>query len=1439
MFRVIPIFLLMILGLSPVLEAQDCYLKLRNEGLTSFRQGNYDQAIRKYNAAFLCRPLPANNDLAVLLDRAFTARFDELNQAKNRAEQQTLTVAANDLAFKAEVAMRNGNLSTAFRLAEIAYNLVDSTNVNVNNIISEILFYNEQLSGTKNREQLLWNKTLIGNKFHVVDATFSSDGKFLAVLTSKGIWEKKNTIYHEEIVIWKIPEGEILNRFYCSNRIGGYGYKISFAPNSDELMLASDSGISVFDFHSGEKTGEVYKEHGQDVKWSDFCFNSDGSKLIGISDRGFVQFWDLKSGNSETLAKYSSSIANVFLSPDAEIFALVSDKNNLEIRKTANGKVLHQIAGETNDHEIRAYCFSEDLRQVAIAYQGYGVSAFRIDADTAQLVNTIEAEDLRWFSLSAGWEYLSIATNVETKIFRLSTDFTILLELKLEDNPLNTFFSPLNEFIFSEDKECSIKMWSLSDLNFTQVIQAGERNIFITSFDLYQDSTRIILGLSDGSIRTRSLQNSDYELVESSGSRVHNVALSPNQKDVVASFENDSLTVISAQKETTTALSELPVSIMYTPDGQSIVSAVNDGIITFVDSYSLDTIAVFEETGSLPDLYDFDISQDGKYLATAMGSAGVNIWDIQGEEKTINLFWEDNFAESVHFSNNGKYLGVAGEISGASENGAQIWDVEAGLLWRTLEGQWDDIAFHPNGEYCATSNEAGLIAIWDFAEQKIFRTIQEPYGVRELSFTIDGDNIVILTGYGFVRYWPISLMEIVRSASQDDHIGFLTPQNWFDYDLENLLQSIGIEWSTLLQIEDEQYLFSLLEYYSALAEGSNLYSVYTENYQKAHDLLIRLEQISKNPLYHRENGEMFSRWSLKLLLSGDVQGAVLKAKEAYEFGGDNLERLYTYLRARTATDHEQALLDEWLELCFRWKGVADYVNRWVYYPKLSAVPEWRENFEILTRVLNKRHRDTLDSNYVSRELLSNLRYNDLSFSSLIHQFGNPQLAAKCRLLYLIEDDKWNDMQRDNERWQLHDSIFSLFEFAYLGSRQAFEQLGDKDYVEKKYDFYEVQRDLARTSKRGRYRIGSNTHHSVSKRDQHLLWSAVLTTIEQVMEFAITTDPHQDAVAQALGRTYTLIEKVLVYDPESPLKHYLPLINLLLDVPFQEFPELRNKDRSIIEFVLNLSRLDLSMLEDTKEGQVKDYLLHLAHQVSVSGSREEVTPLLMDYMGKETGSYPDLFFETLKILTDRLENETPSRHWPFLKYMASQRMEKGIISSETLDELTPLEIGQFFSDFFIYNQAQKTNYEWSDRDDYGLDSVFSNGLFALAENLSYQEVAPSERVAFSKECNSLGWNALLNREFEIGEKYIRLGVALNDTYDVLFTNLPPALLFQGKYQEARELYLEWKDKTCYNCSGIDSTFGEVFLKDFGEFASKSVIPAEHRNEVYEIIKLLDH
>jgi len=87
---------------------------------------------------------------------------------------------------------------------------------------------------------------------------------------------------------------------------------------------------------------------------------------------------------------------------------------------------------------------------------------------------------------------------------------------------------------------------------------------------------------------------------------------------------------------------------------------------------------------------------------------------------------------------------------------------------------------------------------------------------------------------------------------------------------------------------------------------------------------------------------------------------------------------------------------------------------------------------------------------------------------------------------------------------------------------------------------------------------------------------------------------------------------------------------------------------------------------------------------------------------------------------------------------------------------------------------------------------------------------------ASEYGSLSWYQLFDKQFEAAEVSARKGMGMSENAEWINTNFALALLFQGKFEDAKAVYLNLKDKP-YG----EGTYSATFLADFDALEKEGI------------------
>ena len=154
---------------------------------------------------------------------------------------------------------------------------------------------------------------------------------------------------------------------------------------------------------------------------------------------------------------------------------------------------------------------------------------------------------------------------------------------------------------------------------------------------------------------------------------------------------------------------------------------------------------------------------------------------------------------------------------------------------------------------------------------------------------------------------------------------------------------------------------------------------------------------------------------------------------------------------------------------------------------------------------------------------------------------------------------------------------------------------------------------------------------------------------------------------------------------------------------------------------------------------------------------------------------------------------------------------------------------------------KTNPAWIQR--YENDLNYLNLLYYAVKNYLavyqlHQEWLPIKKEKYEADPESLqseyagnlanhSWCCIFAKQYAEAEQYAREGLAIDSAQYFIYSNLAVALLFQGRYEEAEQIYRQYKDE-----------LKDSFLDDFKQYAEAGVIPEERKTDVERIKRLIE-
>jgi WD40 repeat protein/tRNA A-37 threonylcarbamoyl transferase component Bud32 len=287
-------------------------------------------------------------------------------------------------------------------------------------------------------------------------------------------------------------------------------------------------------------------------------------------------------------------------------------------------------------------------------------------------------------------------------------------------------------------------------------------------FALTADDRSLITASEAGELAWWDLRSRKKTRTEEIETGLHALALSPDGLTAAVGIERGVQFVDQRSGTVQTATGGLtgsPNWLLFSPDGETVVSTNLDGTVTLWDVESAtprDTLRGHSNSAQQP-----VFSPDGETLYTVSHDGTAIAWDLTGERGLRRPF---TFTHDRRFSPAG-YDGHPGEFStdgrliavGLKKEGIRLWDARelTALGSPLLEtgGEVKALAFSPDGRTLAARTIGGSLTLWDVGSRSRLRGPLSAGGAFILgggvSFSPDGATLATASELG-VRLWDVA-----------------------------------------------------------------------------------------------------------------------------------------------------------------------------------------------------------------------------------------------------------------------------------------------------------------------------------------------------------------------------------------------------------------------------------------------------------------------------------------------------------------------------------------------------------------------------------------------------------------------------------------------------------------------------------------------------------
>ena len=201
--------------------------------------------------------------------------------------------------------------------------------------------------------------------------------------------------------------------------------------------------------------------------------------------------------------------------------------------------------------------------------------------------------------------------------------------------------------------------------------------------------------------------------------------------------------------------------VCFSPDGQQIVMAEDDGTVQFWD---LSGQLRFRWKGHHGAVRSVSFSPDGQLIATGGEDGTARLWNLEGQQLP-QLNGHQRWAVSVSFSPDGQLIATAG-----GDGTARLWNLLGQQItqFHGHQGAVWSASFSPDGQLIATAGGDRTARLWNLSGQQIAQFEGHQRSVWSVSFSPDGQLIATAGRDGTARLWNLLGQQIAQFDGHQD-----------------------------------------------------------------------------------------------------------------------------------------------------------------------------------------------------------------------------------------------------------------------------------------------------------------------------------------------------------------------------------------------------------------------------------------------------------------------------------------------------------------------------------------------------------------------------------------------------------------------------------------------------------------------------------------------
>jgi WD40 repeat protein len=582
-------------------------------------------------------------------------------------------------------------------------------------------------------------RTFTGHTDNIRSVTFSPDGTQLA-----------SASHDKTTKIWHVLSGaEVCTFTGHADAVTS----VAFSPDNERIASASvDNTIKLWNVRHGQE----FRLFTPNASTFTIGLSPDGTRLVSASGNGAIKLWDARTGDEIRTLKQHAGVTMVTFSANSARFVSVGDDKTIRIWDAQTGNELRTLSSQP--HDINTVVFSRDGRRLASSSRAMFVandeSPVKLwDVDTGKELNSFAEFKHTVLSLAFSPDGKRIASGgADNKVVLWDADSgeEVFEFTGHAGGVSHVTFSQNGHWLASASYDQTIKLWDIrSDQELHKLNQIYRQ---------FADPLLAPLSLKKWKDHAFEILRDRSRTLPGNASRVTSITFSPDGERLISASEDGAIKIWDAR--TSEDLRTIPgytgpiVSLAFSGDGGQLVSASRDGSINVYDASARQEVRTL--MGHSSTVTDADFSPNGAWLATASFDGNIKIWDVVSGKEVRTLVGHDSAVTCVSFNHDGT------QLASASRDGyIGIWDAMSGEAIQfhfKHSGTPATVIFSPDGTRLASTGFALYNNVIEVREGDRYESAThvltghtEP--VTSVMFSFDGGQIYSESCFGKRIAW--------------------------------------------------------------------------------------------------------------------------------------------------------------------------------------------------------------------------------------------------------------------------------------------------------------------------------------------------------------------------------------------------------------------------------------------------------------------------------------------------------------------------------------------------------------------------------------------------------------------------------------------------------------------------------------------------------------